>query len=56
MSENVKVSLYLPERMERAVADLVDSGYFTTKTDVYQEALRRLLLDYGAMEDGVTHG
>ncbi|MFB6077081.1 MAG: hypothetical protein ABEK12_03050 [Candidatus Nanohaloarchaea archaeon] len=46
MSENVKVSLYLPEDLEEQVEDLVEAGTFTTKTDVYQEAIRRLLLDY----------
>ncbi len=46
MSENVKVSLYVPERMEQEIDRLVEKGLFTTKTDVYQEALRRLLLDY----------
>ncbi len=46
MSDNVKVSLYLPERLEREVEELVEKGRFTTKTDVYQEAVRRLLLEY----------
>lgn len=46
MSENVKVSFYVPERMEREIERLVREGLFTTKTDVYQEALRRLLLEY----------
>lgn len=51
MGENVKVSLYLPERLEEKVEELVEAGTFTTKTDVYQEAVRRLLLDYERMEE-----
>jgi Arc/MetJ-type ribon-helix-helix transcriptional regulator len=46
MSENVKVSFYVPEQMEQEIDHLVQEGLFTTKTDLYQEALRRLLLDY----------
>lgn len=50
MSENVKVSFYVPERMEREIDHLVQEGLFTTKTDVYQEALRRLLLEYRGLD------
>lgn len=46
MPESVKVSLYVTEQLDRAVERLVERGLFTTKTDVYQEALRRLLLEY----------
>lgn len=46
MSDNVKVSFYIPQELDREIEEMVDQGLFTTKTDVYQEALRRLLLDY----------
>lgn len=46
MSDNRKVSFYVPERIEEEVESLVEEGLFTTKTDVYQEALRRLLVEY----------
>lgn len=46
MPESVKVSFYVTERIDEEVDELVQNGLFTTKTDVYQEALRRLLLEY----------
>ncbi len=51
MSENVKVSFYVTERIEEEVERLVENGLFTTKTDVYQEALRRLLLEYRDVDE-----
>ncbi len=55
--ENRKVSFYLPAPVADAVTELVEDGVFTTKTDLYQEAVRRLLLSYGALnreESGAT--
>ncbi len=54
MSESVKVSFYVTERIEEDVEQLVESGLFTTKTDVYQEALRRLLLEYQDADESVS--
>lgn len=62
MSDNVKESFYLPQVLDAAVEGLVADGAFTTKTDVYQEAVRRLLLDYDALgaadagSDGASGG
>lgn len=50
MSDNVKVSFYIPRELEQEIGRMVERGLFTTKTDVYQEALRRLLIDYQRFE------
>lgn len=52
MAENTKVSFYVPAEIETEVEALVEEGLFTTKTDVYQEALRRLLIEYRGLREG----
>ena len=44
--ETKKLSLLLPAPMYDSLESLVESGIFSSKTDIIREAIRRLTLEY----------